>query len=170
MSYDLNDEFESFGIKIRGLFSDNNYYELYNTPTYTYDFSMSGAQLVTVNYQGKTTTLTVTVNEQIRDDKEYEINSLLVKYTYDSGYVFETKILKKSQAIYSDYIVVFYYDAENRFLGLNYLYTKLEYNESSRIGFFVPNPYGNVHKVKVTVLNSLAMLTPLVSAKEIIIS
>ena len=168
--YELNDEFDPEGIQITGLYSDNNYYVIYDLPTYSYDFSVSGVQLVAVDYLGKTTSLNVSVSDQTRDDDEYIVQSLFLKETYDTGYLFETKVLRNSQTNYVDYVVAFFYDEENRFLGLNYVYAKLEYNEASRIGFFVPGNSGAVHRIKVTLINSLSMLTPLASAKEIILN
>ena len=168
--YELNDEFDPDGIQITGLYSDDNYYVLYDLPTYSYDFSKPGVQLVTMDYLGKTTSLNVSVSDQTRDDDEYIVQSLFLKETYDTGYLFETKVLRNSQTNYVDYVVAFFYDEENRFLGLNYVYAKLEYNEASRIGFFVPGNSGAVHRIKVTLINSLSMLTPLASAKEIILN
>lgn len=168
--YELNDEFDPEGIQITGLYSDNNYYVIYDLPTYSYDFSVSGVQLVAVDYLGKTTSLNVSVSDQTRDDDEYIVQSLFLKETYDTGYLLETKVLRNSQTNYVDYVVAFFYDGENRFLGLNYVYAKLDYNETSRIGFFVPGNSGAVHRIKVTLINSLSMLTPLASAKEIILN
>ena len=125
---------------------------------------------MTMDYLGKTTSLNVSVSDQTRDDDEYIVQSLFLKETYDTGYLFETKVLRNSQTNYVDYVVAFFYDEENRFLGLNYVYAKLEYNEASRIVFFVPGNSGAVHRIKVTLINSLSMLTPLASAKEIILN